>query len=111
MPRFPSDVLYINGGRVAAVSSTRRWKVPESPARLAQSAERKALNLVVVGSSPTVGDCAADTVMLAVWIQWRWDPTSPTKPAPWCQSTCGLVAMTSASHAEGRQLNPGQVYI
>ena len=25
-------------------------------ARLAQSAERKALNLVVVGSSPTVGD-------------------------------------------------------
>jgi hypothetical protein len=25
------------------------------PARLAQSAERKALNLVVVGSSPTVG--------------------------------------------------------
>ena len=28
----------------------------ESTARLAQSAERKALNLVVVGSSPTVGD-------------------------------------------------------
>ena len=27
-------------------------------ARLAQSAERKALNLVVVGSSPTVGDFA-----------------------------------------------------
>ena len=25
-------------------------------------------------------------------------------------STCGLVAMTSASHAEGRQFNPGQVY-
>ena len=24
-------------------------------------------------------------------------------------STCGLVAMTSASHAEGRQLDPGQV--
>ena len=23
---------------------------------------------------------------------------------------CGLVAMTSASHAEGRQLDPGQVY-
>ena len=31
-------------------------------ARLAQSAERKALNLVVVGSSPTVGEkrCAAN---------------------------------------------------
>ena len=25
--------------------------------------------------------------------------------------TCGLVAMTSASHAEGRQFDPGQVYI
>ena len=24
--------------------------------------------------------------------------------------TCGLVAMTSAPHAEGRQLDPGQVY-
>jgi hypothetical protein len=29
----------------------------KSAARLAQSAERKALNFVVVGSSPTVGDC------------------------------------------------------
>ena len=28
-----------------------------------------------------------------------------------CRSTCGLVAMTSASHAEGRQFDPGQVYI
>jgi hypothetical protein len=28
-----------------------------SVARLAQSVERKTLNLVVVGSSPTVGDC------------------------------------------------------
>ena len=26
------------------------------------------------------------------------------------RSTCGLVAMTSASHAEGRQFDPGQVY-
>ena len=25
--------------------------------------------------------------------------------------TCGLVAMTSASHAEGRQFDPGQVYV
>ena len=25
------------------------------------------------------------------------------------QSSCGLVAMTSALHAEGRQLDPGQV--
>ena len=27
------------------------------------------------------------------------------------QSTCGLVAMTSASHDEGRQFDPGQVYV
>ena len=27
------------------------------------------------------------------------------------QSTCGLVAMTSAAHAEGRQFDPGQVYL
>ena len=26
------------------------------------------------------------------------------------RSTCGLVAMTSASHAEGRQFDPGLVY-
>eukprot|EP00969_Alexandrium_andersonii_P304238 13448449-Alexandrium_andersonii.AAC.1 len=26
------------------------------------------------------------------------------------QSTCGLEAMMSASHAEGRRLGPGQVY-
>ena len=26
------------------------------------------------------------------------------------RSTCGLVAMTSAQHAEGRQFDPGQVY-
>jgi hypothetical protein len=29
---------------------------------------------------------------------------------PTSLSTCGLVAMTSASHAEGRQFDPGQVY-
>ena len=42
-------------------SETRLGAVPLklcSKARLAQSAERKALNLVVVGSSPTVGVCA-----------------------------------------------------
>ena len=34
-------------------------------ARLAQSAERKALNLVVVGSSPTVGVCVSFCSKLA----------------------------------------------
>ena len=38
---------------VAAHKQNRRTNV--NNARLAQSAERKALNLVVVGSSPTVG--------------------------------------------------------
>ena len=33
-------------------------------ARLAQSAERKALNLVAVGSSPTVGDLLVKARML-----------------------------------------------
>ena len=31
-------------------------------------------------------------------------------PAQAIRSTCGLVAMTSAPHAEGRQFEPGQVY-
>ena len=49
---------------------------------LAQSAERKALNLVVVGSSPTVGDVALWPSFLAAgmchWTQaglilmWSW---------------------------------------
>ena len=33
-------------------------------ARLAQSAERKALNLVVVGSNPTVGDFAMASIFM-----------------------------------------------
>ena len=47
-------------------------------ARLAQSAERKALNLVVVGSSPTVGDLLVKAGGLATkarefvsqWFAW-----------------------------------------
>ena len=37
-------------------------------ARLAQSAERKALNLVVVGSSPTVGDSLIDKIGVSVYL-------------------------------------------
>ena len=33
-----------------------------------------------------------------------------TMHGPIVTSTRGLVAMTSASHAEGRQFDPGQVY-
>ena len=43
-------------------------------ARLAQSVERKALNVVVVGSSPTVG------VLCALWSVTPWaDGTAPNK--------------------------------
>ena len=34
----------------------------------------------------------------------------PSASATKGRSTCGLVAMTSASHAEGGQFDPGQVY-
>jgi hypothetical protein len=43
------------GGNCVAHLQFADWAVALVTARLAQSAERKALNLVVVGSSPTVG--------------------------------------------------------
>ena len=43
------------------------------PARLAQSVERKALNLVVVGSSPTVGD-----------LPPAWGPLRPPQTSIFC---------------------------
>ena len=36
-------------------AASKNIYTPQASARLAQSVERKALNLVVVGSSPTVG--------------------------------------------------------
>ena len=41
---------------------TELKRLASSQASLAQSVERKALNLVVVGSSPTVGDALAITL-------------------------------------------------
>ena len=54
---FPEVSIFTGVGRNPNTSSARprRRHTCLSPARLAQSAERKALNLVVVGSSPTVG--------------------------------------------------------
>ena len=43
-------------GEAAAAARTRDAGNMNITARLAQSVERKALNLVVVGSSPAVGD-------------------------------------------------------
>ncbi len=55
---------------------------PESRARLAQSAERKALNLVVVGSSPTVGVFIAHArekrALSHVWCDIRNACSAPT---------------------------------
>ena len=43
----------------------------QSEARLAQPAERKALNLVVVGSSPTVGAMAGERNQTGHWAALR----------------------------------------
>ena len=48
---------------VVALNDVEPIEILSTTARLAQSAERKALNLVVVGSSPTVGDFWCDTHM------------------------------------------------
>jgi hypothetical protein len=44
--------------RFVVILDNEAINVKQPKARLAQSVERKALNLVVVGSSPTVGDIA-----------------------------------------------------
>ena len=45
------------------------------------------------------------------WVRAGWLAlTLAPRPPPGLRSTCGLVAMTSASHAEDRQFDPGQVY-
>ena len=56
-------------------ASLKILALPLARARLAQSAERKALNLVVVGSSPTVGVSYEDT-----WHNRRRENT-PIRPA------------------------------
>ena len=44
------------------------------------------------------------------WVHAGWLAlTLAPRPPPGLRSTCGLVAMTSASHAEGRQFDPGRV--
>ena len=47
------------------------WTGALATARLAQPAERKALNLVVVGSSPTVG-VLVGRVLSRVVMLWDW---------------------------------------
>ena len=44
-----------------------------------------------------------DKILAGSFLLWL-------RPRRVCKGTYGLVAMTPASHAEGRQLDPGQVY-
>ena len=68
-PRKGVDSKEGGVGSKGSVGGRRKQQAAESSAlpsaslqaRLAQSAERKALNLVVVGSSPTVGVCMASS--------------------------------------------------
>ncbi len=63
-PRYAN----VRAGRVA------RHQLANAVARLAQSAERKALNLVVVGSSPTVG------AMFDIWVWQRFADSGRRAP-------------------------------
>ena len=61
-------------------------------ARLAQSAERKALNLVVVGSSPTVGVFAGRVSNMVVVGGWSKMDTLGIEPRAFrMQSGCGTT--------------------
>ena len=94
----------------------------QQPAWLSRQSARP-LTLGSWVRSPTVGVCSC----LLCWILppsfgqaklHRKCCTAFRKCVHWSlstkvqvqRSTCGLVAMTSASHAEGRQFDPGQVY-
>ena len=55
LPRNHRLRLHAPLARFSAIARFKKQPSSMPPARLAQSAERKALNLVVVGSSPTVG--------------------------------------------------------
>ena len=45
-----------------------RFRVVAARSRLAQLVERKTLNLVVVGSSPTVGDFFASSILFFLYF-------------------------------------------
>jgi hypothetical protein len=90
---FPEVSIFTGVGRNPNTSSARprRRHTYLSPARLAQSAERKALNLVVVGSSPTVGVWAAGRFCAPVSVTMLDKPArtlqAPTRQIAKHQST------------------------
>ena len=72
-------------------------------ARLAQPVERKALNLVVVGLSPTVGEAAA--VRAVGWRKLR------ASSNPRCRSSAGhapFFFMVRLLLFHGRKVQPGR---
>ena len=84
-----------------------RASVPERPRRPPRI-------LKVAGSIPA-GGVAFMPRCAAFRASWPWSigdvaTFEDTLGIAYPQSSCGLVAMTSASHAEGRQFDPGQLY-
>ena len=72
--------------------------------------------IVLVGPTPCARGCGdAHRPSRSAWRRSRCkcpmrDISNSSRWRLDCHGTCGLVAMTSASHAEGRQFDPGQVY-
>ena len=66
---FRVQILIVE--RESGLSSAARLRQPTSAARLAQLVERKTLNLVVVGSSPTVGTFCAQMLFSCLQSRFR----------------------------------------
>ena len=107
----------------------------ESQARLAQSVERQALNLMVVGSSPTVGVFSFFRVFSLLFFclslssgcrnqqlkrsphtdgYATWEITSPRGPRAWVvtyfQWSCGVTVITPDSESGNPSSNLGRTF-
>ena len=105
--RAPQNVTSPNQHKMLAQHSARRCmdvaqssNSEASTARLAQSVERKALNLVVVGSSPTVGAFSEQSFHLFLALL---DLDSSFCGAQRCFSACGSTPKKSAAPNGGRK--------
>ena len=72
-----------------------RWLLPRGQGRGLPLSDAPPGGMVLAGASSPI-------------VLRRWDMPA-ARISVTC--TCGLVTMTSASHAEGRQFDPGQVYL
>ena len=84
-----------------------RASVPKRPRR--QPHILKGAGLIPAGGVAFLPRCAA---FCASWLWSIGDVVAfeDVLEIAHSQSSSGLVAMTSASHAEGRQFDPGQLY-